>query len=200
MKILSICFFFIFVCLPAIAQPAQTDERIYDIVNGVSAKRIESDIRTLAGFGTRNTFSDTVSTTRGIGAARRWIKSEFEKISKACNQCLEVTYNRGLVKAADHRRVPTDTWIVNVVAIQRGTKYPNRYIMMSGDIDSRASNGSDATTDAPGANDNASGMAGTIEAARVLSKYSFESSIVYTGLSVCRLQRTLKYATHRNRW
>jgi len=156
---------------------------MYEIISSVSANRIEADIRTLAGFGTRNTFSDTVSETRGIGAARRWIKAEFDKISKTCNQCLEVSYNRGLVTAADNRRVPSDTWIVNVVAIQRGTKYPNRYIIMSGDIDSRASNGSDATTDAPGANDNASGMAGTIEAARVLSNYSFESSIAYVGLS-----------------
>lgn len=162
---------------------AQTDQRIYDIIEAVSAERIENDIRTLAGFGTRNTFSDTTSSTRGIGAARRWIKAEFEKIGEACGNCLTVSYNKGLVTPEDSRRVPKDTWIVNVVAIQPGTKYPNRYIIMSGDIDSRASNGSDGETDAPGANDNASGMAGTIEAARVLTKYKFESSIVYVGLS-----------------
>ncbi|MDP2160315.1 MAG: peptidase M28, partial [Flavobacterium sp.] len=69
---------------------AQTDSRIYDIINAVSAERIEKDINTLANFGTRNTFSDTVSNTRGIGAARRWIKSEFEKISKDCKNCLNV--------------------------------------------------------------------------------------------------------------
>ena len=69
------------------------------------------------------------------------------------------------------------------MAIQRGTKYPNRYIIMSGDIDSRVSDPTDFTSDSPGANDNASGMAGTIEAARVLSKYQFESSIIYLGLS-----------------
>ncbi|RMA64676.1 M28 family metallopeptidase [Ulvibacter antarcticus] len=162
---------------------SQTDSRIYNIINEVSSERIEADITILAGFGTRNTFSDTLSSTRGIGAARRWIKSEFDKISTNCNNCLDVFYQKDLVLAEGNRRIPMDTWIVNVAAIQKGTKYPNRYIIMSGDIDSRNSDGNDFTKDAPGANDNASGMAGAIEAARVLSKYSFESSIVYLGLS-----------------
>ena len=162
---------------------AQTDQKIYDIINAVSADRIKADVKTLTEFGTRNTFSDTISTTRGIGAARRWIKSEFDNISNKCDNCLNVFYQKDFVTKEGNRRVPHDTWIVNVVAIQKGTKYPNRYVIMSGDIDSRASNTMDFTTDAPGANDNASGMAGTIEAARVLSKYKFESSIIYVGLS-----------------
>lgn len=162
---------------------SQTDQKIYDIINSISSERIEADITTLANFGTRNTFSDTVSNTRGIGAARRWIKSEFEKVSKDCDNCLYVFFQKDLAKAEGNDRIPQDTWIVNVAAIQKGTKYPNRYIIMSGDIDSRNSDGSDFTKDAPGANDNASGMAGTIEAARVLSKYKFENSIIYLGLS-----------------
>jgi len=162
---------------------SQTDQRIYDIINAVSSERIKADITTLANFGTRNTFSDTISNTRGIGAARRWIKGEFEAISKDCNNCLDVFYQKDFVKAEGNDRIPQDTWIVNVAAVQKGTKYPNRYIIMSGDIDSRNSDGSDFTKDAPGANDNASGMAGAIEAARVLSKHKFESSIVYLGLS-----------------
>ena len=160
-----------------------TDTRIYKIIDSVSADRIETDIRKLAGFGTRNTFSDTVSNTRGIGAARRWIKSEFDGISENCNNCLNVFYQKDLVTPEDGNRVPKEAWVVNVVAIQKGTKYPNRYIIMSGDIDSRASDTMDFETDAPGANDNASGMAGTIEAARVLSNYKFENSIIYVGLS-----------------
>lgn len=163
--------------------PVVLDPRISTIAESTSAERIEKDIRKLAGFGTRNTFSDTLSETRGIGAARRWIKQEFDQISKVCGDCLEVFYQRTLVTAEGNRRIPKDTWIVNVVAIQRGTVHPNRYIMMSGDIDSRASNGSDGEIDAPGANDNATGMAGAIEAARVLTKYKFPSSVVYVGLS-----------------
>ncbi|MBE7640155.1 M28 family peptidase [Salegentibacter sp. BLCTC] len=162
---------------------AQTDQRIYDIIENVSADSIEANIRKLAGFGTRNTFSDTVSDTRGIGAARRWIKSEFDYLSKNCDNCLDVFYQKDFVTTADGDRIPHDAWVVNVVAVQKGTKYPNRYIIMSGDIDSRASNTMDFKTDAPGANDNASGMAGTMEAARVLSQYEFENSIVYVGLS-----------------
>lgn len=161
----------------------QTDPRIYEIIEKVSADRIEQDIRTLAGFGTRNTFSDTVSETRGIGAARRWIKKEFEEISSECSNCLNVFYQKDFVTKEDGNRIPKDAWIVNVLAVQKGTKYPNRYIIMSGDIDSRASDTMDFESDAPGANDNASGMAGAIEAARVLSQYEFESSIIYVGLS-----------------
>jgi hypothetical protein len=163
--------------------PPQTDSRIYNIVAATSAERIETDIRKLVSFGTRNTFSDTVSTTRGIGAARRWIKSEFEKISKDCGGCLEVFYQRDFVEKVEGSRVPFSTYVVNVVAVLRGTEYPNSYAMMSGDIDSRASNTMNFEIDAPGANDNASGMAGTIEAARVLSKYKFRHSIAFVGLS-----------------
>lgn len=162
---------------------AQTDTRLYDIINAVSAERIEKDVTSLVNFGTRHTLSDTVSQTKGIGAARRWIKSEFEKTSANCNNCLDVFYQKDLVKKGDGQRIVKDVWVVNVVAVQRGTKYPNRFIIMSGDIDSRVSDPNNFTSKSPGANDNASGMAGTIEAARVLSKYKFESSIIYVGLS-----------------
>lgn len=173
----------LFLLLVSVTISAQTDAKIYDIINAVSADRIKADVKTLTEFGTRNTFSDTISDTRGIGAARRWIKNEFTAISNACNSCFDVFYQKDFVSKKDHKRVPHDAWVVNVVAIQKGTKYPNRFIIMSGDIDSRASDTMDFTSDAPGANDNASGMAGTIEAARVLSKYKFESSIIYIGLS-----------------
>ncbi len=162
---------------------AQSSKDIYNIIDEVSADRIKSDVTTLVGFGTRHTLSDTTSNTRGIGAARRWIKSEFEKISNACDNCLDVFYQKGFVPKGDNQRIVKDVMVVNVVAVQKGTKYPNRYIIMSGDIDSRVSDPTNFTDDSPGANDNASGMAGTIEAARVLSKYKFENSVIYVGLS-----------------
>ncbi|WP_308993026.1 M28 family metallopeptidase [Mariniflexile litorale] len=168
--------------LPIISY-AQTPEDFYRIIDAISEERIEKNIQKLINFGTRNTFSDTLSNTRGIGAARRWIKTEFETISNDCNNCLNVFYQKDFVTKKENNRVPHDAWIVNVIAIQKGTKYPNNYIIMSGDIDSRASNTMDFSTDAPGANDNASGMAGTIEASRVLSNYQFENSIIYVGLS-----------------
>ena len=107
---------------------AQTDTRIYDIINNISTERIKADITTLANFGTRHTLSDTISDTRGIGAARRWIKKEFESISSNCNQCLDVFYQSNLVEK-DGRRITKDVMVVNVVAVQKGTKYPNRYII-----------------------------------------------------------------------
>ena len=165
------------------APPAALDPRILDIVDAVSAERIERDIRTLAGFGTRHTMSDTLSETRGIGAARRWIKAEFDRISAGCGGCLEVYYQEYLQEGDEQSRIPVDTRIVNVVAIQRGATHPDRYVIMSGDIDSRVSDNLDATSDSPGANDNASGMAGALEAARVLSAYRFDKSVVYAGLS-----------------
>lgn len=184
MKHLLVCLLLGVTAVPSFAQaPPATDGRMYDIVAAASPDRIETDIRMLAGFGTRNTLSDTLSDTRGIGAARRWIKAEFDKISETCGGCLEVYYQRNLVPAEGNQRILEDTWVVNVIAIQRGTQHPNRYVIMSGDIDSRASDASDGVTDAPGANDNASGMAGTIEAARLLTQYRFPTSIVYAGLS-----------------
>ncbi len=166
------------------AQVPSTDQLdLYNIIDEVSADRIENDVRKLAGFGTRNTFSDNISDTRGIGAARRWIKAEFDKISQECGGCIEVFYQKDYVTTDMGNRIPKDAWVVNVIAIQRGTNDPNNMVIMSGDIDSRASDTMDFTTDAPGANDNASGMAGTIDAARVLSKRKFNNSIVYVGLS-----------------
>jgi Zn-dependent M28 family amino/carboxypeptidase len=174
---------FIFSLLSLSILTAQDDTRLYDIINTVSAERIEKDVTTLVNFGTRHTLSDTLSQARGIGAARRWIKSEFEKISSNCKDCLEVFYQKDLIKKGEGARIVKDVWVVNVVAIKRGTKYPNRFIIMSGDIDSRVSDPNNFTSDSPGANDNASGMAGTLEAARALSQYSFESSIIFVGLS-----------------
>ena len=173
--------FLFFITLNAYSQN-NYDKVIFNIISDISEERIKDDIVTLANFGTRHTLSDTLSNERGIGAARRWIKKTFESISQDCNNCLEVFDQKNYFKK-NNLRLIKDVWINNVVAIQRGSKYPNRYVLMSGDIDSRVSDPNDYISDSPGANDNASGMAGTIEAARVLSKYKFDNSIVYVGLS-----------------
>ncbi|WP_300526800.1 M28 family metallopeptidase [Maricaulis sp.] len=162
------------------APPSEVLE-VHDYVAAVSADRIEADIRRLAGFGTRHTLSDTESDTRGVGASTRWIYEEFERISAECGGCLEVMYVSGTIFG--QTRIPDPTDVVSVLAIQRGTLDPDRYVMMSGDIDSRITDPLNSTDDSPGANDNASGMAGTIEAARVLSQYEFPGSIIYAGLS-----------------
>lgn len=169
---------------PALAQqhaPPSEVLAVHDYVAAVSAERIEADIRTLADFGTRHTLSETESETRGIGAARRWIFDEFERISADCGGCLEVMYISDTISG--ETRIPDPVEVVSVIAIQRGRIDPDRYVMMSGDIDSRVTDPLDGTSDSPGANDNASGMAGVIEAARVLSQHQFDGSIIYAGLS-----------------
>jgi hypothetical protein len=146
-----------------------------------SAARIEADLERLVGFGTRHTLSDTLSDERGIGAARRWIKAEFERISEACGGCLEVYYQSRVWSGQG--RIPDSTNVVNVVAVQRGATDPDRYVAMSGDIDSRVSDVMDGESRSPGANDNATGVAGALEAARVLSQHEFDATIVYAALS-----------------
>lgn len=163
------------------AAPPSTQPLLAELGTAPSAARIEADVRTLVGFGTRHTLSDTKSDTRGIGAATRWVHAEFERISAACGGCLEVVDVADTVSGEE--RIPNPTRVVSVIAIQRGTADPGRYVIMSGDIDSRVSDVMNATSDAPGANDNASGLAGTLEAARLLSKHRFPGSIVYAALS-----------------
>tara|TARA_R110002153_G_scaffold67086_7_gene178927 strand:- start:607 stop:1935 length:1329 start_codon:yes stop_codon:yes gene_type:complete len=159
----------------------QDQAKLHQIVGQISPANIEKDITKLVNFGTRHTLSETESATRGIGATRRWIKSEFEQISTNCGGCLEVYYQTQVIQG--EKRIPGPTEVVSVIAIQRGISDPNRYVLMSGDIDSRVSDVMDFTSDSPGANDNASGLAGTLEAARVLSQYKFNGSIVYAALA-----------------
>jgi len=157
-----------------------TDTVLHRIAADVSARRIQSDVVQLVSFGTRHTLSMTDSQVRGIGAARRWIKAEFDRISADCGGCLDVFYVGDTVSG---NRIPEPTEVVNVVALQRGNRDPQRVVLMSGDIDSRVSDALNSTSYSPGANDNASGMAGVLEAARVLSRYEFPGSIAYVGLS-----------------
>ena len=160
--------------------PSTDQAQLRALVDAVSPQELRSTIEKLVGFGTRHTLSDTKSDTRGIGAARRWAQSRFGAISKDCNACLEIVMPAQTFTGA---RVPQPTEIVDVVAIQRGTSDANRVILITGHIDSRVTDIMNATSDAPGANDDASGVAAVIETARVLSKYKFRATLVYAALS-----------------
>jgi acetylornithine deacetylase/succinyl-diaminopimelate desuccinylase-like protein len=151
-----------------------------DPATQVSEARLRADIDTLVAFGTRHTLSDQVSETRGIGAARRWAEAEFRRISADCDNCLTIALPEEMVSGA---RVPTPTRLVNVLAIQRGTERPNEVVIISGHIDSRVTDPMDATSAAPGANDDGSGTVAVIEAARVLSRQRYPTTIVYAVLS-----------------
>ncbi|WP_235902814.1 M28 family peptidase [Sandarakinorhabdus oryzae] len=156
------------------------DAPLTTLAAGVSEVELKASITALVGFGTRHSASDTTSPTRGIGAARRWTESRFQAFSAACGNCLTIQ-KPSQVFTGD--RLPNPTEIVDVLAIQPGTSDPNRVIIMSAHIDSRNSDPLDAKGDAPGANDDGSGTAAVIEAARVLSQHKFAATIVYAVLS-----------------
>ena len=153
------------------------------VVADVSATRIEAYIRKLAAFGTRNTLSDTASETRGIGAARRWIKSELERCGKASGGRLEVAFDTHHIASAP--RIPKPTDIVNVVATLRGTQAESadRIYVVSGHYDSMPTSPTDGATDAPGANDDASGTAAVMELACVMSKHKFDATLVFMAVA-----------------
>ncbi len=147
---------------------------------GVSQERLRADVETLVSFGTRHTMSVPDDPKRGIGAARRWAEAQLRKTSKACGNCLDVVLPERMVTSD---RVPVPTRLVNVVAVQRGSERPNEVVIIQGHIDSRVSDVMNATADAPGANDDGSGTALVLEAARLLSSRKFPTTIVYAVLS-----------------
>ena len=154
--------------------------RLRDIAAAPDPDRLRSTIEALVGFGTRHTLSDTASPSRGIGAARRWAQARFEQISRDCNNCLVVFTPSQSVTGA---RVPQGVEIVDVVAVQKGIGDPERVVVLTGHLDSRVSDIMNASADAPGADDDASGVAVVMEAARILSRYKFPATIVYGVLS-----------------
>ncbi|MDB6166073.1 MAG: aminopeptidase, partial [Lacunisphaera sp.] len=162
------------------AEPAVRDPQIDKIVAEISPANIEANIRRLVGFKTRHTLSSTTDPEQGIGAARNWIKSEFDRYSRESGGRLEVAFDPFLQSPAPPR-VMHEVEIVNVVATLRG-KQPasaERVYVVSGHYDSRSLNPLLGEPYAPGANDDASGTAAVLELARVMSKYEFDATIVF---------------------
>lgn len=146
----------------------------------VSADRLRADVSRLVAFGTRHTLSSQADPVRGIGAARAWAETEFRKISATCGGCLTISLPERMVSGS---RITTPVRLVDVVAIQKGSERPDEVVIVEGHIDSRVSDPMDFTKDAPGANDDGSGTALVLEAARVLSKQRFAGTIVYAIVS-----------------
>jgi hypothetical protein len=169
--------------LACAAAPGEPNPEIAAVVSGISAARIESTIRTLAAFGTRNSFSDTVSETRGIGAARRWIKARLEDCARDSGGRLQVAFDDHRVESGT--RVPHPTTFVNVVATLPGAQAESRarLYVVSGHYDSMPSDPTDGTSDAPGANDDGSGTAVAMELACVMSRHRFDATLVFMAVS-----------------
>lgn len=172
-------------CAPALAgTPEHIDPVIKKMMTDVSRERLEADVRTLVGFGTRQTESATDHPTRGIGAARRWIQAEFEKIAATTGGRMTVSLD-SYTDAPPSRRITKPVEIVNVVATLKGTQpeSADRIYVVSGHYDSICSDPTDSECDAPGANDDASGVAAVLEAARVLSAHEFDATIVFAAVA-----------------
>jgi hypothetical protein len=170
---------------PRLAADRHTDARIAEAIRQVSADHIRQTIEKLVGFQNRSTISaqdeESIKAGKGIGAAREWIKAEFERYSKDCGGCLEVKTDSFTEQPGE--RIPKPTEITNVYAVLRGTdpRQANRIVLVTGHYDSRNSDNFNGTDPAPGANDDASGTAVSLECARVLSKaqIKFPTTIIF---------------------
>ena len=165
----------------SIAQAVE-DPEIKKMITEIKAENLEATVRKLVSFGTRHTLSDTKSKTKGIGAAQQWVKSEFDKFALESNGRLTSTIDYFTVKA-DGKRVDKDSQLGNVMATLKGTDpNDNRVLVISGHLDSRVSDVMNIKSDAPGANDDSSGVAAVIELAKVMSKRSFPATIVFVAV------------------
>jgi hypothetical protein len=178
--VLSLC-----LCVSVVNSFAQKSKdkpnaEIQKMLREISAKNIETTIRKLVSFGTRNTLSEQNNPMRGIGAARDYLFSEFQKISQECGNCLQVEKQTFLQPKAN--RIPEPTNLTNVFAILKGTTNPERVYVVSGHYDSMCTSPIDAKCDAPGANDDASGTAAVVELARVMSKRKFDATIIFMAV------------------
>jgi hypothetical protein len=159
------------------------DLKIRAALKGISAQQVQADIEKLVSFKTRSTISAqdeaTIAAGHGVGAAREWIKSEFERYSRDCGGCLEVKTDRFTQPVSE--RVATPTVITNVYAVLKGTNPEDakRIVLVTGHYDSRNNSNENVTDAAPGANDDGSGTSVSLECARVLSKLKFPGTIIF---------------------
>jgi Zn-dependent M28 family amino/carboxypeptidase len=172
----------LFTVSTAIGQIAVDDPEIRKMISEVKSENMEATVKKLVSFGTRHTLSDTKSSTRGIGAAQRWVKSEFDNYALASNGRLTSVIDFFTIKA-DGKRIKNDSQLGNVMATLKGTEATDdRVLIISGHLDSRATDVMDSSIDAPGANDDGSGVAAMMELARIMSKREFPFSIVFVAV------------------
>src|SRR5664279_3394779 len=201
-KFLTGCALVMGISLSSVAQTSAAKKKadvapeIRAILHDVSAQQIDANINKLVSFGNRSTLSSSVpaESGKGIAAAREWIKSEFERYSKECGGCLEVKTDEFTEGPVD--RIPNPTQITNVYAVLRGSDPANadRMILVTGHYDSRNSDTLNTTDAAPGANDDGSGTAVSLECARVMSKHKFPATIVF--LTVAGEEQGLNGSRH----
>ncbi|MFZ1452460.1 MAG: M28 family peptidase, partial [Ferruginibacter sp.] len=161
----------------------QRDAEIEKMVKEISADSLQSYIKSMVAFGTRNTLSTQTNPKRGIGAARNWVLGKFNEFAKQSNGRLSAFIDTTTLQP-DKRRIDTVTLLGNVVATLKGTNpNDNRIFIISGHLDNMRSSPTERLGDAPGANDDASGCAAVIECARIMSKNNFPATIIFVTVS-----------------
>ena len=180
MRRFSTIFFLTVLGVSPLAAQEADHPLLHQVAGAVSQDALHATISQLVSFGTRHSLSGNPSPTRGIVAAQNYAKSEFAKINARCGNCLDIETPAENFTGG---RSPTPTAFMDVLAIQRGTSDPNRVIIIAGHIDSRNTDIMDSTHDAPGADDDGSGTAAVLEAARVLSGHKFPATLVYAVLT-----------------
>ena len=165
------------------SQTTVHDPEIKKMIMEIKADKMESIVRKLVSFGTRHSLSDTKSDVRGVGAAQRWIKAEFDKYAKESGGRLTSSIDYYWVKA-DGKRITSDSKLANVMAVLKGTDpKDDRVLIISGHMDSRASDVMNSKIDAPGANDDGSGVAAMMELSRIMSKRTFPCTIIFVAVT-----------------
>jgi hypothetical protein len=173
----------LFISKPLFSQIVKPDPEIATMISEVKATDLEATVNKLVSFGTRHALSDTLSDIRGIGAARRWVKSQFDAYAKASDGRLTSSIDYFWVKA-DGKRIMKDAKMANVMALLKGSDLTdNRVIIISGHLDSRATDIMDTISDAPGADDDGSGVAAVMELARIMSKHTFPCTLIFVAVS-----------------
>jgi hypothetical protein len=175
--------FFTLICFVAFGQPKQSDEEIHKMITEIKIENLKQTVKKLVSFGTRHTLSDTKSNTTGIGAAQRWVKSEFEKYAAVSEGRLSASIDFYMLKP-DGKRIPNEVKLANVKAVLKGTNpNDNRVLIIGSHLDSRATDVMDSKSPAPGANDDGSGVAATLEICRILANKKFPFKIMFLTFS-----------------
>ncbi|HYE55925.1 MAG TPA: M20/M25/M40 family metallo-hydrolase [Chitinophagaceae bacterium] len=182
-RISWLCIFFLLAAGVTAQTTINKDPLIDQMVSEVNADSLRSYIQKLVSFGTRSTLSSTTHKTRGIGAAREWVTAKFREFARQSNGRLEVQLDRWTLQP-DKRRIDTVVDMGNPMATLKGSDpNDNRIYIISGHLDSRATDVMNRTIDAPGANDDGSGVAAVLECARIMSKHSFPATIIFVAFS-----------------
>ena len=168
---------------PSAQVPRSARDDVAAMVAAVEAKNVERTVRTLAGFGTRSTLSAQNDPKRGIGAARDWIKSELDTIAATSGGRMTVELQTFTQEPGKYPRIAKPTVVTNVVATLRGTQSPDRVYVVSGHYDSMCSSPTDGECDAPGADDDASGVAVVLEAARVMAPHPLGATVIFMAVA-----------------